>query len=488
MKNNKAINRSMICDFYELTMANGYYKQGMQDQMSYFDLFFRQVPDGGGFAIAAGLEQAIDYINDLHFSDEDIDFLRSKGCFGEDFLAWLRDFKFTGDVYAVPEGTPVFPHEPLMTVRAPAAQAQILETYLLLTLNHQSLIATKANRICRSAAGRAVLEFGSRRAQGSDGAVLGARAAYIGGCAGTACTVSEQLFGVPAGGTMAHAWVQMFPTELDAFLAYCRTYPNNVCLLVDTYDTLRSGVPNAIRAFNEVLRPLGITKCAIRLDSGDMTYLTKKARKMLDEAGWTGCSITVSNALDEYIIRDLVSQGTCIDTLGVGERLITARSEPVFGGVYKLTAVEDEAGNITPKIKVSENVGKITTPHFKRLYRFYGKDTGKAIADYLCLYDEADPGLSDTLEIFDPDNTWKRKTVYDFTARPLQVPVFIGGKQVYFSPKLEEIRAYCAKEVDSLWDEVKRFENPHKYYVDLSQKLWDVKYGMLSHARDLGGR
>ena len=479
MDNTRRLNRSMICDFYELTMADGYYQLGMQDQISYFDLFFRQVPDGGGFAIAAGLEQAIDYINDLHFTGEDVDFLRTKGCFGEDFLQWLRDFRFTGDVYAVPEGTPVFPHEPLMTIRAPAAQAQLLETFLLLTLNHQSLIATKANRIVRAAQGRAVLEFGSRRAQGSDGAVLGARAAYIGGCAGTACTISDQIFGVPAGGTMAHSWVQMFPTELDAFRAYCRTYPTNVCLLVDTYDTLHSGVPNAIRAFNEVLKPLGITKCAVRIDSGDMTYLTRKIRKMLDEAGWTECTITASNALDEYIIRDIVGQGACIDTFGVGERLITARSEPVFGGVYKLTAVEDEAGNIIPKIKISENVGKITTPHFKKLYRFYGNDTGKAIADYLCLRDEPDPGESETLEIFDPDATWKRKTVYDFHSRELQVPVFLGGKQVYQSPSLKEIKDYCAKEVDSLWDEVKRFENPHGYYVDLSQKLWDVKYGML---------
>ena len=481
MTNESKLNLTMLCDFYELTMGNGYLASGMADRVTYFDLFFRSVPDGGGFAIAAGLEQVIDYVQDLHFSPEDIAYLRGRGIFSEEFLQYLADFKFTGDIWAVPEGTPVFPREPLLIVRAPAIQAQLLETYMLLAVNHQSLIATKANRIVRAAQGRTVLEFGSRRAQGADAAVIGARAAYIGGCAGTACTASDQLYGVPAGGTMAHAWVQMFDTELDAFRAYCRTYPNSTTLLVDTYNTLESGVPNAIRAFDEILKPLGIKKCGIRLDSGDLAYLSRKARQMLDEAGWTECTITTSNSLDEYLIRDLIAQGACIDCFGVGERLITARSEPVFGGVYKLTAVEDEDGTVKPKIKISENVGKITNPHFKKLYRFYARDTGKALADYLCVYDETVDD-SATLEIFDPDNTWKRKTVYDFEAKELLVPIFRGGELVYEKPTLPQIKAYCASQVDTLWDEVLRFENPHKYYVDLSQKLWDIKNDLL-HAR-----
>ena len=471
-------NLTMLCDFYELTMANGYYTSGMQDRITYFDLFFRNVPDGGGFAIAAGLEQAIKYIQDLHFDDEDIEYLRGRGIFSEEFLASLKDFRFTGDIWAVPEGTPIFPREPMMTVRAPAIQAQLVETYLLLCLNHQSLIATKANRVVRSAQGRPVLEFGSRRAQGGDGAVLGARAAYIGGCAGTACTISDQLYGVPAAGTMAHSWVQMHDTEYDAFKSYCEVYPDNPVLLVDTYNTLKSGVPNAIRVFNEVLRPRGLTKCGIRLDSGDMTYLTKKARKMLDDAGWQSCKISVSNSLDEYIIQDLLNQGAQIDMFGVGERLITARSEPVFGGVYKLVAVEEADGTVVPKIKISENVGKITNPHFKKIYRFFGNDTGKAIADYLCVYDETVDDTKD-LEIFDSEATWKRKTVYDFTAKELLVPIFKNGELVYQMPTLPEIRAYCAQQLDTLWDEVKRFDNPHTYYVDLSQKLWDIKYDLL---------
>ena len=391
---NKNANLSMLCDFYELTMGNGYFVQGMQDRITYFDIFFRSVPDNGGFAIAAGLEQAIEYVQQLHFDEDDIAYLRSRNMFDEGFLQYLRGFRFTGDIWAVPEGTPIFPREPIMTVRAPAIQAQLVETFLLLTLNHQSLIATKANRVVRAAKGRVVLEFGSRRAQGVDAAVDGARAAYIGGCKGTACTLTDQLYGVPAGGTMAHSWVQMFPSEYEAFKAYCETYPDNPTLLVDTYNTLRSGIPNAIRVFNEVLKPRGLTKCGIRLDSGDMTYLTRKARKMLDEAGWETATITVSNSLDEYIIRDMWMQDAKIDSFGVGERLITARSEPVFGCVYKLVAVEDKDGNVVPKIKISENVGKITTPHFKKLYRFYGRDTGKAIADYLCVYDETVDDLS----------------------------------------------------------------------------------------------
>ncbi len=473
-------NMTMLCDFYELTMGNGYFAAGYKDRICYFDVFFRRCPDGGGFAVAAGLEQVVDYIQNLHFSQEDIDYLRGKKLFSEEFLEYLENFKFTGDIWAVPEGTPVFPKEPILTVRAKAIEAQLIETYVLLALNHQSLIATKANRVVRAAEGRVVLEFGSRRAQGADAAILGARAAYIGGCHGTACTISDEKYGVPAGGTMAHAWVQMFDSEYEAFKTYCELYPTNATLLVDTYNTLKSGVPNAIRAFNEVLRPLGITKCGIRLDSGDMTYLTKKARKMLDDAGWSTCQISASNSLDEHLIQDLLRQGARIDLFGVGERLITAKSEPVFGGVYKLAAVENEQGEIIPKIKISENVEKITNPHFKKLYRFYGNDTGKAIADYLTVYDETVDDSKD-LEIFDPNATWKRKTVYNFTAKELMVPIFQGGKLVYDVPTLEEVRGYCKAQVETLWDEVKRFDNPHDYYVDLSQKLWDMKYGLLKN-------
>ena len=478
MERKQKLNLSMLFDFYEMTMSNGYFRKGMKDRITYFDIFFRRVPDGGGFAIAAGLEQLIEYIEDLHFDEEDIEYLRSKGLFEEDFLQYLREFRFTGDIWAVPEGTPVFPNEPLVTVRAPASQAQLIETYALLCINHQSLIATKAARVVRAAEGRKVLEFGSRRAQGVDGAVIGARAAYIGGVHGTACAISDQLYGVPASGTMAHSWVQMFDSQYEAFKTYCEVYPENVVLLVDTYNTLKSGVPDAIRAFNEVLKPKGITKCGIRLDSGDIAYLSKEARKMLDAAGWTECTITVSNSLDERLIRNLIMQGAKIDAFGVGERLITARSEPVFGGVYKLVAVENEDGTITPKIKISENVAKITTPHFKKLYRFYGNDTGKAIADYLTVYDETVDD-SGSLTIFDPEATWKKKEVYDFTAKELQVPIFVQGKRIYDSPSLNEIREYCQQQVETLWDEVRRFDNPHTYYVDLSQKLWDIKHGLL---------
>jgi len=483
MATQEKLNLTMLCDFYELTMGNGYFEKGYKDKICYFDVFFRQCPDNGGFAIAAGLEQIIDYIQNLHFSAADIDYLRKRNLFSEDFLKYLEDFRFTGDIWAVPEGTPIFPKEPIMTIRAPAIEAQLIETFILLSINHQSLIATKANRVVRAAQGRTVLEFGSRRAQGADAAILGARAAYIGGCNGTACTISDQLFGVFAGGTLAHAWVQMFDTEYEAFKAYCEMYPNNATLLVDTYDTLKSGVPNAIKAFNDVLKPMGITKCGIRLDSGDMAYLSRKARKMLDDAGWTECKISVSNSLDEYIIEDLLHQGASIDMFGVGERLITAKSEPVFGGVYKLAAVEEADGSVTPKIKISENTGKITNPHYKKLYRFFGNDTGKAIADYLCVYDETVDDSKD-MEIFDPEATWKTKTVYDFTAKELQVPIFKDGKLVYQCPAIDDVRAYCLEQVDTLWDEVKRFDNPHTYYVDLSQKLWDIKHKLLKQKRE----
>jgi nicotinate phosphoribosyltransferase len=483
MKTDQKLNMTMLCDFYELTMGNGYLKAGFQDRITYFDVYFRSVPDGGGYAIAAGLDQLIDYIEDLHFDAKDIDYLRSRGIFCEEFLDYLANFHFSGDIYAVPEGTPVFPKEPMVIVRAPAIEAQLLETFALLTINHQSLIATKANRIVRAAKGRAVMEFGSRRAQGSAAAIDGARAAYIAGCCGTACTISDQLYGVPAGGTMAHAWVQMFDTEYEAFKTYCETYPTNATLLVDTYNTLKSGVPNAIRAFNEVLRPMGISKCGIRLDSGDMAYLSQKARKMLDEAGWPECQISVSNSLDERLIQNLFLQGAQIDMFGVGERMITAKSEPVFGGVYKLTAVENEQGEIIPKIKCSENVEKITIPHFKKVYRLYNKENGKAIADYMTVYDEV-VDENEPMMLFDPYATWKTKNVCNYQARELLVPVFLKGKRVYESPALKDIQTYCKQQVDTLWDEIKRFDNPQTYYVDLSQKLWDIQQELLRKNRN----
>ena len=467
-------NLTMLCDFYELTMANGYFQTGLKDRICYFDVFYRSVPDKGGFSIAAGLAQVVEYIQDLTFDEEDVEYLRGKGCFSEEFLQYLLHFEFTGDIWAVPEGTPVFPGEPILTVRAPAIQAQFVETFILLTLNHQSLIATKSNRIVRAAEGRPVSEFGSRRAQGADGAILGARASYIAGCASTACTLADQRYGSPASGTMAHSWVQMFPDEYTAFKTYCQIYPTAAVLLVDTYNVLHSGVPNAIRAFKEA----GITKGGIRIDSGDLAYLSRKARRMLDDAGLPDIRIIASNSLDEYIIQDLLKQGARIDGFGVGERLITSKSEPVFGGVYKLAAIEDENGAIIPKIKISENPSKITIPHFKKVYRLFENATGKAMADYVCLHSE-EPDFTQPLELFDPEATWKRKTVTDFTAVPLLVPIFEKGEQVYQSPAIEDIRAYCAEQVDKQWEEVKRFENPHNYYVDLSQTLWDVREDLL---------
>ena len=476
-------NLTMLCDFYELTMANGYFHCEIRDKITYFDLFYRDNPDDGGYAIAAGLQQIVEYVNDLHFDEEDIEYLRSKGCFGEDFLDYLRTFRFTGDMWAIPEGTVVFPGEPLITVRAPAIEAQFIETYLLMMINHQSLIATKASRLTRSAKGRVVSEFGSRRAQGADAAILGSRAAYIGGCTNTACTITDEVFGVPATGTMAHAWVQMFDDEYTAFKTYCEIYPNNATLLVDTYNVLESGVPNAIRAFKEVLAPLGITQCAVRIDSGDITYLSKKVRKMLDEAELFDCRIVASNSLDEYIIREIIRQGAAIDAFGVGERLITAKSDPVFGAVYKLVAVENADGSIKPKIKLSENVGKITTPHFKRVYRLKDRETGMAEADLICSYDEI---VDDTkpMEIFDPVHTWKRKLMENFSAEELQKPIYLGGQQVYELPTLEEIRAHCAQSLKEMWDEVRRFTNPHNYYVDLSEKLWNIKNDMIQERRN----
>lgn len=470
-------NYTMLCDFYELTMANGYYECGMKDDIAYFDMFFRTIPDNGGYALMMGTEQLIEYIKNLRFDDDDIKYLASKKIFSEDFLSYLKNMKFSCDVWAVEEGTPIFPGEPIVTVRGPATQAQFVETMVLLTVNHQSLIGTKANRIVRAAQGRAVMEFGSRRAHGYHSAIYGARAAYIAGCVGTACTITDKLFGIPALGTMAHSWVQMFDSELDAFKAYAECYPGDCTLLIDTYNVLKSGLPNAIKVFDEVVVPKGFRPKGVRIDSGDVTYLSKKMRKTLDEAGYPDCKIVVSNSLDEYIIRDTIMQGACVDSFGVGERLITASSAPVFGGVYKLVAVE-KSGKIVPKIKISENSAKITTPGFKKVYRLFSNETGKAIADVVALHEEQ-IDESKPYTLFDPVDTWKKKTVTDYTAKEILKPIFKNGECVYESRPIKEIRDYCAEQVDALWEEVLRFENPHKYYVDLSEKLWNVKHQLL---------
>lgn len=472
------INLTMLTDFYEITMSHGYFCNGLKEKVVYFDMFFRKVPDDGGFAIMAGVEQIIDYLQRLSFDEMDLAYLRGKRIFNEAFLDYLKHFKFSCDVWAIPEGTPIFPHEPIVTVRGPVIQAQFIETMILLTINHQSLIATKTNRIVRAAQGRAVMEFGSRRAQGYDGAISGARAAFIGGCAGTACAIAERDYGIPASGTMAHSWIQMFDSELEAFRTYARIYPDNAVFLVDTYSVLRSGVPNAIQIFREEIVPRGFRPSGIRIDSGDIAYLSKEARRMLDEAGFEDCKIIASNSLDEYIIQDLLRQGAKVDAFGVGERLITSKSEPVFGGVYKLVAVEAD-GVIVPKIKVSENVGKITTPGFKQVWRLYDKTSGKALADVLTLRDEIIDSMT-SYEIFHPEHTWKRKRLAQFHARPLLVPIFEGGRLVYHAPALREIQAYCKEQIATLWDAVLRFENPHPYYVDLSKPLWTMKQRLLA--------
>ena len=475
---NKDINLTMIMDLYELTMSNGIFENDMRDTVTYFDMFFRRVPDDGGYAIMAGLEQLIEYMNTLEFSNEDIEYLRNLKLFSEDFLNYLRNFKFTCDVWAVPEGTVIFPHEPIVTVRGPAIQALLLETMLLLTINHQSLIATKANRIVRAADGRPVMEFGARRAHGYGAAYYGARAAIIGGCTGTSCLLTAKDFGVPASGTMAHSWVQLFDDEYTAFKTYAEQYPDSCMLLVDTYNVLKSGIPNAIKVFDEVLKPLGKRPVGIRIDSGDITYITKRARKMLDEAGYSDCKICISNSLDEYLIRDMIFQGARVDSYGVGERLITASSEAVFGGVYKLAAVEKN-GEIIPKIKISENPSKITLPGVKIPWRLYDRETGKAIADVITLgYEKI--SSDEPYELFDPDHTWKRKIVSDFIAKKLQIKIFEKGKQIYTSPSVREISKYRAEQVESRWDEVTRFENPHTYYVDLSEDLWELRHNLLN--------
>ncbi len=475
---NETRNLIMLTDFYEFTMANGYYLNGFADKVACFDLFFRKIPDGGGFAIFAGLEQAIEFLDNLKFSDEDIQYLRSRNLFSEDFLSYLKDFKFSCDVWAVPEGTPVFPGEPLVTVKGPIIQAQLIETMLLLTINHQSLIATKANRIVRAADGRPVMEFGARRAHSYDSAIYGSRAAYIGGCVGTSCTISDIDMNIPAGGTMAHSWIQVFDDELEAFRAYARAYPDECILLVDTYNVLKSGIPNARKVFNEEVLPRGFRPKGVRIDSGDLTYLSIEARKMLDEAGFPDCKIIASNALDEYLIRELLIQGAKIDVFGVGERLITSMSDPVFGGVYKLAGIEKD-GVLIPKIKISENVDKITNPSLKQVFRLYDKKNGKAIADVVALFDEE---IDETkpYKIFDPIHTWKKKILTDYSVRKLMVKVFDQGKCVYKSPSLDEIQKYCKEQINTLWEDISRIENPRRYFVDLSYNLWTLKNELLN--------
>ena len=477
-----ARNLTMLTDFYELTMSNGYLEHDVGDKIAVFDMFFRTIPDDGGFALFAGLEQLIEYLNNLSFTEKDIEYLRSKHQFSEKFLEYLTNFKFECDVWSVEEGTPVFPNEPIIVVRGPMIQAQLIETMVLLTINHQSLVATKSNRICRAAQNRSVFEFGSRRAQSYDAAILGARAAYIGGCDATACTISDRDYRIPAVGTMAHSWVQMFDSEYDAFKKYAEVYPENCTLLVDTYNVLGSGIPNAIKVFNEVLLPKGYKPKGVRIDSGDLAYLSKKARKMLDDAGFDYVNIVASNSLDEIIIRDLLLQGAKIDLFGVGENLITSKSSPVFGGVYKLAAIVED-GKYIPKIKVSESIEKITNPDFKTFYRFYNRDTNEAVADYVTLFDE-EPDTSRPVTIYDPVATWKRKSLDNVYAKRMLVPIFEKGKCVYQSPALGDIKRYCKEQVDHLWDEVKRFEHPHRYYVDLSDKLWSIKRGLLAELNE----
>ena len=464
-------NKALLTDFYELTMAYSYFKQGRKDEIAYFDVFYRKNPDKAGYALFCGLEQIVDYLLNLSFNEDDIEFLRSKNIFDEEFLNYLSNFKFKGDLYSFKEGSVMFPHEPIMTIRANIIDAQIVETMILIQFNHQSLIATKTNRIVSSARGRKVLEFGARRAHGVDASIYGARAAYIAGVHGTSNTILGKLYGMEVSGTMAHSYVQSFDTELDAFRAYCNTFPNNALLLVDSYDTLKSGIPNAITAFKE-LKSRGYTPLGIRIDSGDLAYLSKQARKMFDEAGLSECKICVSNSLDEYLIKELIiEQGAPIDLFGVGERLICAKSDPVFGGVYKLGAVEKD-GVVTPKLKISDNVSKMTNPGFKQVYRLYDKD-GFARADLITLREEKVE--NGDIEIFDPNFTYKRIIIENATVRPMLNIIIKDGNLIEPLPTLQETKQYLQLELKTLYDEVKRFENPHDYYVDLSQKLWDLR-------------
>ena len=466
----------LIADFYEFTMSNGYYKKNIKD-IAYFDVFFRKVPDNGGYAIFAGLEQVIDDIKNFTFTEEDIAYLKCQNIFSEDYLSYLSTFKFTGDIWAVPEGTVVFPGEPLITVRAPLVEAQLFETLILLTINHQSLIATKTRRIVDSAKGRPVMEFGARRAHGPDAAIYGARAAIIGGAVGTSCSISAKEFNVPASGTMAHSWIQSFDNEYEAFKAYAEIYPNGCTFLIDTYNTLESGLPNAIKVFDEVLKPQGIRPIAVRLDSGDLAYLSKEVRKRVDKAGYPDCKICATNSLDERLITSLLEQDAKIDLFGVGENLITAKSDPVFGGVYKLVALERN-GQIIPKIKISENTEKITNPSFKKTYRFYSKNDNSPLCDLITLADEE--VFEGEYTIFDQNNSWKKKILKDYYVKQLQIKIFENGNCIYNSPSLKDIAEYSKKDLNAFWDEIRRLDNPHKYYVDLSQNLWNLKHKLLN--------
>lgn len=477
------MNLSMFADFYAFATANGFLAEGIDETVVWFDMFFRKNPNDGGFAVMAGVEQLCSYLSQLKFSDDDIDFLRGLGL-PENFLGYLRDFEFACDVWAVPEGTPVFPGEPIVKVRGPVIQAQLIETVLLLTINHETLIATKANRIVRAAQGRKIVEFGTRRAHGIYASLYGSRAAYIGGCSATTSVAASKELGIPLFMGMNHSFIQMFPSELEAFRAYARSYPDNCVLLIDTYDSMNSGIKNAITVFNEEILPRGFRPKGVRIDSGDLAYLSKKLRRELNDAGFPDCDIIASNSLDEYIIREMQQHGARVDTYLCGERLITSSSSPVFSGVYKLAAVEQD-GVPVPKIKLSQNVLKITTPCPKLLWRLFDNETGKAIADVLTLEDE-DPGKDGSYELFDPDYTWKRKTVSNFVARQLLVPVFEKGRCVYDNPSPDEIRAYCAEQIDTLWEEVLRFENPHNYYVDLSHRLWEIKQKLMDEGLNNG--
>ena len=475
-------NLTLLTDFYELTMMQGYFKEETANETVVFDAFYRNNPDGNGYAVCAGLEQVIEYLENLHFDQKDVDYLRSTGMFQEDFLDYLLHFRFSGDVYAIPEGTVVFPREPLVKVVAPIMEAQLIETALLNIINHQSLIATKAARVVYAAAGDGVMEFGLRRAQGPDAGIYGARAAMIAGCVGTSNVLAGQMFDVPVKGTHAHSWIMSFPDELTAFRTYAKLYPDACILLVDTYDTLKSGVPNAIKVFTE-MREAGIplSYYGIRLDSGDLAYLSKKAKKMLDEAGFPDAVISASNDLDEHLIASLKLQGAAINSWGVGTNMITSKDSPSFGGVYKLAAIMDrETGKFIPKIKLSENAEKITNPGNKTIQRIYEKDTGKIIADLICLADETYDNKNSLL-LFDPIETWKKTLLAPetYTLRELLVPVFQKGKCVYHSPKVMEIRDYCTRELDTLWEESRRLVNPHEVHVDLSNELWHMKNQLL---------
>lgn len=479
-------NLSLVMDFYELTMSQCYFNAKQQDKVVTFDLFYRKNPDDGGFALFAGLEEVIGYIQNLHFEDEDIAYLHSLHMFNDEFLDYLRHFIFTGDIYAVKEGTPVFPYEPLVRVKAKIIEAQLLETAMLLCINHQTLIATKAYRIVKAADGRAIMEFGARRAHNFDAAMYGARAAYIGGVAGTATTYAGQKFDMPVLGTMAHSFIQSFDHEYDAFLAYAKTYPNNCTVLLDTYNTLKSGLPNAIKVAKDYLEPKGYRLKGVRIDSGDMAYLSKKIRVALDAADMKDCDIVISNSLDEYLITSLISQGAQINSMGVGENLVCSKSSPVFGGVYKMSSVyENEI--YQPKIKISENIEKVTNPGYKNLYRIYDKATRKAVADIMTLHDEVMDTQKD-LTIYDQMNTWKNKKIQagTYEIKDLLEPIFIQGQLVYDVPKLESIRAYSKQEFEKIWDEVLRFEYPQVYYVDLSRKLKDMKLSMLEEVTHEG--